>query len=550
MATSVKNLVAQTLQCPICLNVFVDPRLLSCSHTYCKDCLKQLSNSGSQSKGRKITCPVCRKITKVPNSNVNLLQCNYPIKSLIEDVKNQTQACTVCRGNEKPLAITYCQECDDYMCDDCHKTHDKWDKFAGHEVVKVDGIISGVVSKKKRRKCKKHKSEDEEYFCDECKRFVCFRCGVMEHSQAGHKVLDGKAHDDEQKKKIGELRGRADVKMSKNNQYIAFVKEQQAQMKHVLEKLSREIEQACEESIHQLQEKRDHLIKECTRRIEEFNKELQSMRDVSKLRISQIKEMSDLVENGLKMPLEGVALTAHGTLCQKLEEVLGKSDPDYERPLNTTLQGNRVAFQQTRRGVPCLNEINLGEICHVAAAAVAVVESPIAATVVVVGSPTTAAIVFEGYPTAAIVVVVGSPTTAAIVFEGYPTAAIVVVVGSPTTAAIVFEGYPTAAIVVVVGSPTTAAIVFEGYPTATIVVVVGSPTTVAIVFEGYPTAAIVVVVGSPPAAIVFEGYPTATIVVVVGSPTAANVFEWYPTAAAGEVEEFPTAAAGLKSFFL
>ncbi|XP_071491987.1 uncharacterized protein [Diadema antillarum] len=359
MATSVNDLVTCNLQCPICINVFVDPRLLSCSHTYCKDCLMRLSNS---QKGRKIICPVCRKVTNVPKGNVDLLQSNQPIKSLIEDVKNQTQACTVCRGNEKPLAITYCQECDDYMCVDCHKTHDRWDKFAGHEVVKVDDINSGKVSKKKRRKCQKHKSEDEECFCVECKRFVCFRCGMMEHGKKGHNVLDGKEHEDEQKEKIGELRGRADVEKSKIDEYIVFIEEQQAKMQQVLDKLSREIEQTCEESIQQLQERRDHLIKECTRRIEVFNKELQGMKDASKLQISQMKEVSDLVENGLKMPLEGEALTAHDTLCQNLEEILGMSKRDYEQPRKTTWRGERVAFQRIRRRARGLNELDLGEV--------------------------------------------------------------------------------------------------------------------------------------------------------------------------------------------
>ncbi|XP_072178295.1 uncharacterized protein [Diadema setosum] len=354
MATSVNDLVTSNLQCPICLNTFVDPKLLSCSHTYCKDCLMRLFNS--QKEGN-ITCPVCRNITDVPKENVDLLQCNQPIKSLIEDVKNHTQACTVCRGNEKPLAITYCQECDDYMCADCHKTHNKWDKFAGHEVVKVDDINSGKVSKKKRRECQKHKAEDEEYFCVECMRFVCFRCGMMEHSQAGHKVLDGKAHEHEQNEKISELCGRADVKLSKIDEYIVFIELQEAKMKQVLDKLSREIKQACEESIKQLQEKRDHLIKECTKRIEVFDKELEGMKDASKVQINQIKEMSDLVENGLKMPLEGVTMTAHDTLCQNLEEVLGKSDPDFEQPRKMTLQGESLAFQQTG-----LNKLNLGEI--------------------------------------------------------------------------------------------------------------------------------------------------------------------------------------------
>ncbi|XP_071508421.1 E3 ubiquitin-protein ligase Midline-1-like [Diadema antillarum] len=357
MTTSVNGLVTCNLQCPICLNTFVDPRLLSCSHTYCKDCLKRLSKS---QKGREITCPLCRKITIVPKGKVDLLQRSQTIKAEIEDVKKQTQVCTACRGNK--IAITYCQECEDYMCVNCHKTHSKWDKFAGHEVVKVEDVISGVVSKKESRKCKKHKSEDEGCFCVECKRFVCFRCGMMEHTQAGHKVLDGKEHEDELKEKFDELRDRSDVKMSKIEAYIVFVEEQEAEMNQVLEKLSRQIEQTCEEWIEELQEKRDHLIKDCTRRIEVFNRELQAMRCASKLQISQIIEVSELLQNNMKKTLEGDELTAHTTYCQTLEDILGKIDPDFERPRNTTLRGQRVAFQQIRRGETGLKELDLGKI--------------------------------------------------------------------------------------------------------------------------------------------------------------------------------------------
>ncbi|XP_071491655.1 E3 ubiquitin-protein ligase TRIM56-like [Diadema antillarum] len=349
MANRVEDLVTSNLQCPICLKVFVDPRLLSCYHTYCKDCLMRLSKS---QKGHRRTCPICRQITKVPKANVHLLQCNT----------KQTTACTACRGNRKSQAITYCRECDAYMCIKCHMSHNSWDMLAGHEVVKASDIISKRASEKKLRKCQKHKAEDEEYFCVECKKFVCFRCGMMEHNNKGHKVLDGKEYEDELKEMIDELCGRADVKMSQIDEYIVFVEEQQAKMKQVLDKLSREIEETCEESIQQLQERRNHLIIECTKRIEVFNKELQNMKDASKLQISRIKKVSEQIENNMKKHLEGKELTAHTKCCQKLEDILGKSDPDYEQPRNTTLQGERVAFQQTRRGGTGLIELSLGEI--------------------------------------------------------------------------------------------------------------------------------------------------------------------------------------------
>uniref|UniRef100_A0A3B1IQP8 E3 ubiquitin-protein ligase TRIM39-like n=1 Tax=Astyanax mexicanus TaxID=7994 RepID=A0A3B1IQP8_ASTMX len=55
MASSLSTL-QQHLLCPICLEIFTDPVLLSCGHSFCRTCLQQ---SWTQSPGRE--CPVCRR---------------------------------------------------------------------------------------------------------------------------------------------------------------------------------------------------------------------------------------------------------------------------------------------------------------------------------------------------------------------------------------------------------------------------------------------------------------------------------------------------------
>ncbi|CAF1529578.1 unnamed protein product, partial [Adineta steineri] len=34
------NKIDDLLQCPICLEVFYDPKVLDCQHTFCNNCLK------------------------------------------------------------------------------------------------------------------------------------------------------------------------------------------------------------------------------------------------------------------------------------------------------------------------------------------------------------------------------------------------------------------------------------------------------------------------------------------------------------------------------
>uniref|UniRef100_A0A3B3X7B0 RING-type domain-containing protein n=1 Tax=Poecilia mexicana TaxID=48701 RepID=A0A3B3X7B0_9TELE len=50
----------EDLCCPVCQDVFVDPVVLSCSHSFCKECLK---NSWRARPGR--SCPVCASLCSV-----------------------------------------------------------------------------------------------------------------------------------------------------------------------------------------------------------------------------------------------------------------------------------------------------------------------------------------------------------------------------------------------------------------------------------------------------------------------------------------------------
>ncbi|XP_036007535.1 tripartite motif-containing protein 35-like [Fundulus heteroclitus] len=106
----------EDLCCPVCQDVFTDPVVLSCSHSFCKECLK---NWWRQKAAQE--CPVCKRIsfTKDP-------PCNLALKNLCETflqqrdqrasedlcslhseklklfcLDHQQPVCLVCRDSEK-----------------------------------------------------------------------------------------------------------------------------------------------------------------------------------------------------------------------------------------------------------------------------------------------------------------------------------------------------------------------------------------------------------------------------------------------------------------
>ncbi|XP_063960410.1 uncharacterized protein LOC135155412 [Lytechinus pictus] len=357
MAEALKTVISQSTECPVCLSTFTDPKILSCSHTFCKTCLDNLLECHGKSQ---IRCPVCRAVTQVPNQDVGKLQVNIALKSLIDDMKGQPQICTNCQSNDKPHADVYCQDCGRYLCTSCLNKHSQWEGFIGHDVIAMSEISSGKVSVRRYRKCRKHPKEDEGCFCSSCRRFTCSRCVVMEHTGEGHKVIKGAAYEDKHMKGIKELKSKVNKKRSCFQKYIDFMDEEMKSVDNPGKPCTSDINEAYDVAVRQLSEKRESLRREVKETTEGVEKELESMKTTAKKHINQLTTIADMVTNRTKIPLDMDTLAVHDTLCEELREVLDHDDPEYEQPRKTSKKGRRVFKRNIGN-----NELGLGKIVNV-----------------------------------------------------------------------------------------------------------------------------------------------------------------------------------------
>ncbi|XP_054473911.1 zinc-binding protein A33-like [Anoplopoma fimbria] len=106
----------EDLCCPVCHEVFRDPVVLSCSHSFCKDCLKSWWREKPTQE-----CPVCKRISSKKNPPCNLVLKNLCERFLQERDQRASEAlcslhseklklfcldhqqpvCVVCRDSEK-----------------------------------------------------------------------------------------------------------------------------------------------------------------------------------------------------------------------------------------------------------------------------------------------------------------------------------------------------------------------------------------------------------------------------------------------------------------
>ncbi|XP_076464521.1 uncharacterized protein LOC143296460 [Babylonia areolata] len=156
----------QHLICGICLEMYKNPRMLSCHHTFCEACIQAVV---ANSQGNFIECPQCRKRLRLTRNEVSKLQVNFYLTPLLEEARSPDR----CDKHQKKLQFV-CLDCDDAVCCDCilqdHRKHDLTDLGKAKEEIRAemnkdmtefDTVLIRLTSKLEQIRRFKQKAEDE-----------------------------------------------------------------------------------------------------------------------------------------------------------------------------------------------------------------------------------------------------------------------------------------------------------------------------------------------------------------------------------------------------
>ncbi|XP_052705479.1 E3 ubiquitin-protein ligase Midline-1-like [Crassostrea angulata] len=181
--TSVNDLIV----CPICYEIFQDPKSLpQCLHTFCKSCIKSYISSSVTDKSLNKTdfyCPVCRKCYHVTNPEewVDTLPHNHLIVSLTDQEKMEKKepSCDCCSrlGQSQP-AVSWCPKCCDQLCENCVNFHKISRLTMEH---KLGNIAERDQNLSVDLFCKQHTSRRLEVYCFDHEEACCLMCATVSH---------------------------------------------------------------------------------------------------------------------------------------------------------------------------------------------------------------------------------------------------------------------------------------------------------------------------------------------------------------------------------
>lgn len=82
------NLLERKLECPVCLDMLDNPRILTeCGHSLCTNCIILIVSRNFDSENLIIECPTCLKKTEIKD-DISCLKINYSLQDVIESFKN------------------------------------------------------------------------------------------------------------------------------------------------------------------------------------------------------------------------------------------------------------------------------------------------------------------------------------------------------------------------------------------------------------------------------------------------------------------------------
>ncbi|XP_071494896.1 uncharacterized protein [Diadema antillarum] len=144
-----RKTIYSCLTCPLCFDIFANPTLLHCGHTFCKRCLLEYDKSQAVTWSDMV-CPLCRQTTVLQVNRVEGLPSNTAISNILDHLQSSESVqrslrepstlCTACE--DRTPALSFCRDCHASLCEACTMRHRQMPLlFVNHRVISIEEAL-------------------------------------------------------------------------------------------------------------------------------------------------------------------------------------------------------------------------------------------------------------------------------------------------------------------------------------------------------------------------------------------------------------------------
>ena len=326
--------VQEHVSCPVCQDVFKDPRHLPCLHSFCLNCLINWHRARGSKK--KLRCPKCQGVSRVPSSgDLKDLPISFFVNGLIDalKIKESNEAQVTC-GNchKKSSEASYCFQCGMFFCEQCLMAHSVMQNSKDHRVLAVRDFQDQDYEELLKRPvfCPKkgHEKEELKFFCQNCEDTVCQTCVILHHS--GHQVKLTEEEAEAQKIDIAALKKRQNDNVQEKMNIVTQLNEDYARIVQQSENMEQDVESFADNLVatfrETIQAKKEIILSELK---EETKKSLETVLTKRTTAQEEIKTIESALQKAdqLLTRSTSVEVVQLGKALKKTMEKINRSEP-------------------------------------------------------------------------------------------------------------------------------------------------------------------------------------------------------------------------------
>ena len=259
------NNLHEEVSCSVCMTTFTDPKTLPCLHSFCLHCLEGILRTSG--RHNIITCPECRRESKVPSGSLNDLPNNFRINSLLDvlEIKECNTAGVQCGNCDKKSSKSfYCFQCCAFWCEaNCISFHNGIKANKEHRVLALkdfqDKDFENVLRRPAFCSKKHHEKEELKFFCKDCEVAICNTCVVTLHE--GHAKITLEEAANERKLRVKFVLDSQKQKAQLQRNKIAMLDESCIRIQEQAATVKREAEQFVEMITTLIEAKKKQIFK-------------------------------------------------------------------------------------------------------------------------------------------------------------------------------------------------------------------------------------------------------------------------------------------------